>query len=191
MSPIPKKLLENYLSSFFYPFWNKIYQNKATDLLVVLILEFLMKIKNKVIVVTGGGSGIGRELVLHLLEKGAKVAAADINKTTLEETKKFAGEKAKHLSTHVLDITDKPAVEQFPEEIIVYKKELSREKEEGIKDALVDMLCLSKTSRIIGSFWSSFSEVSAEIGRIPLTIGTNEKNSFTETYVNSLYNSHS
>lgn len=34
-----------------------------------------MKVSNKVVVVTGGGSGDGRELVLTLLSKGARVAA--------------------------------------------------------------------------------------------------------------------
>ncbi|MEC1525970.1 SDR family NAD(P)-dependent oxidoreductase [Neobacillus niacini] len=34
-----------------------------------------MKVSNKVIVVTGAGGGIGRELVRQLLEKGARVAA--------------------------------------------------------------------------------------------------------------------
>ena len=38
-----------------------------------------MKVLNKVIVVTGASGGIGRELVLQLLEKGARVAAV-INK---------------------------------------------------------------------------------------------------------------
>jgi NAD(P)-dependent dehydrogenase (short-subunit alcohol dehydrogenase family) len=32
-----------------------------------------MKVHNKVIVVTGGGSGMGRELVLNLLSKNARV----------------------------------------------------------------------------------------------------------------------
>ncbi|HBG53164.1 MAG TPA: short-chain dehydrogenase, partial [Rikenellaceae bacterium] len=38
-----------------------------------------MKVKDKVIVVTGGGNGIGRELVLSLLRRGSQVAALDIN----------------------------------------------------------------------------------------------------------------
>ena len=50
-----------------------------------------MKVNNKVIVVTGGGSGIGRELVLNLVKKGAKVAAADINGEALQQTVELAG----------------------------------------------------------------------------------------------------
>jgi NAD(P)-dependent dehydrogenase (short-subunit alcohol dehydrogenase family) len=38
-----------------------------------------MKVQNKTIVVTGGGSGMGRELVLNLLSKSAKVIAIDVN----------------------------------------------------------------------------------------------------------------
>lgn len=34
-----------------------------------------MKVKNKVIVITGGGNGLGRELVLNILKRGGKVAA--------------------------------------------------------------------------------------------------------------------
>lgn len=38
-----------------------------------------MKAQNKTLVVTGGGSGIGRELTLQLLANGARVAAVDLN----------------------------------------------------------------------------------------------------------------
>ncbi|HWJ79609.1 MAG TPA: SDR family NAD(P)-dependent oxidoreductase, partial [Niallia sp.] len=47
-----------------------------------------MKVSDKVLVVTGAGGGIGRELVLNLLSKGASVAAVDISKEALEETVK-------------------------------------------------------------------------------------------------------
>lgn len=72
-----------------------------------------MKVQNKVIVVTGGGSGMGRELVLHLLAKDAKVVAIDINENTLQETVALAGAKKDSVKTFVVNITDRIAVEQF------------------------------------------------------------------------------
>jgi len=77
-----------------------------------------MEVANKVIVVTGGGGGIGRELVLTLLSKGASVAAVDINKEALEETVNVAREKSEKLSTHVVNLTEKEAVEALPEQVI-------------------------------------------------------------------------
>ncbi len=49
-----------------------------------------MKVQDKVVVVTGGGSGIVRALVLHLLGKGARVAAVDLNAASLQETAQLA-----------------------------------------------------------------------------------------------------
>ena len=77
-----------------------------------------MHVKNKVIVVTGGGNGLGREIVLNLLSRGANVAALDLNESALAETVELAGDKKANLSTHVLNITDKAAVETFPEQVI-------------------------------------------------------------------------
>jgi NAD(P)-dependent dehydrogenase (short-subunit alcohol dehydrogenase family) len=76
-----------------------------------------MKADGKTIVVTGGGSGMGRELTLNLLGKGARVAAADINASTLRETAEIAG-AGDRLSTHVLNVTDRAAVEAFPAAVI-------------------------------------------------------------------------
>lgn len=77
-----------------------------------------MQIKNKIFVVTGAGSGIGRELTLGLLEKGAQVAAIDRCKETLNELSQSAGDKKDFIQTYVLDITDRTAVEKLPEDII-------------------------------------------------------------------------
>ncbi|RXJ04564.1 SDR family oxidoreductase [Anaerobacillus alkaliphilus] len=77
-----------------------------------------MQVSNKVIVVTGGGGGIGRELVHTLLSKGASVAAVDINKEALEETVNLAGNKRDKLSTHIVNLTDRDAVEALPEQVI-------------------------------------------------------------------------
>ena len=73
-----------------------------------------MKAAGKVLVVTGAGSGMGREVTLELLRRGARVAAVDINETTLLETARMAP-GADKISTHVLSITDKAAVEALPQ----------------------------------------------------------------------------
>ena len=72
-----------------------------------------MRISDKVWVVTGGGSGMGRELVLQLLERGALVAAVDRNPDGLAEVaaRTAVGHR---LSTHVVDITDRAAVRGLP-----------------------------------------------------------------------------
>ncbi len=77
-----------------------------------------MKVQGKMIVVTGGGNGMGRELTLLLLRKGARVAAVDIKDAALQETATLAGDLQNSLSTHILDITDRTAVLKLPEAVI-------------------------------------------------------------------------
>jgi len=89
-----------------------------------------MKIENKTIVVTGAGGGIGKELVLGLLEKGAKIAAVDVRQENLDELKKAVGDKANRLSMHALDITDRKVVESLPESVIA---------EQGSVDGLLNV----------------------------------------------------
>lgn len=44
-----------------------------------------MRVKDKVVIITGGGSGIGRETALLFAKEGAKVVVADMNKVNGEE----------------------------------------------------------------------------------------------------------
>lgn len=76
-----------------------------------------MRAQGKSIVVTGGGNGVGRELVLQLLDKGATVYAVDINEEALKETVKIA-ENSKRIFTYVVDISNKEAVFSFAEKVI-------------------------------------------------------------------------
>lgn len=88
-----------------------------------------MKVFDKAFVVSGGGSGMGRELVLLLLKKGARVAAVDINPDTLQETISLSEDKEGLVSAHVLDITDRNAVNALPEQVI---------KDHGTVDGLIN-----------------------------------------------------
>src|SRR5690606_13914021 len=62
-----------------------------------------MNVAGKIFVVTGGGSGIGRELVLQLLRKGATVAAADLRHAGLGAAAGSARSGAERAPTHVTD----------------------------------------------------------------------------------------
>lgn len=76
-----------------------------------------MNAAGKVVVVTGAGSGMGREIALDLIRRGARVAAVDINETTLAETVSLAPGGTGSLSTHVVDITDRATVEALPQAV--------------------------------------------------------------------------
>ena len=72
-----------------------------------------MKLANKIIVVTGAGGGIGRQLTLGLIARGARVAAVDLRQEGLRETAALAG-AGDRLSRHEVDISDRASVEALP-----------------------------------------------------------------------------
>ena len=76
-----------------------------------------MQINTKVFVVTGGGSGIGRQVVLGLVKRGARVAAVDLNEAGLAETARLAG-AGERLTTHVVDVTDRGQVAALADEML-------------------------------------------------------------------------
>lgn len=77
-----------------------------------------MNVSGKVVVVTGAGSGIGREIALELVRRGARVAAVDVNDATLAETKSLVPGTPDAIATHVVNITDRAAVEALPQAVV-------------------------------------------------------------------------
>ncbi|KUI38085.1 SDR family oxidoreductase [Mycobacterium sp. GA-2829] len=73
-----------------------------------------MRIADRVFVVTGAGNGMGRQVVLGLLGRGARVAAADVDEAGLADTARLANAGSR-LSTHRLDVTDRQAVGAMPD----------------------------------------------------------------------------
>jgi butyryl-CoA dehydrogenase len=73
-------------------------------------------IKNKVCVITGGGSGIGRALAIECVQRGAKVVIGDIVPEEMEETVKLAGGQVIH---HFLDVSVPLSIEEFYQKVIL------------------------------------------------------------------------
>ncbi len=77
--------------------------------------------EGKLGVVTGGGTGMGRELVVQLAAAGASVAACDLNVDTLEETARLAAKEAPsgaRITTHRCDVSDDAQVLAFRDEVV-------------------------------------------------------------------------
>lgn len=70
-----------------------------------------MKLYDKVLVITGAGSGIGRELTLNIISKGGRVAGIDVTAKSVEQTAALAGGDARSFAGFVADITQRDAVE--------------------------------------------------------------------------------
>lgn len=70
-----------------------------------------MQIKDKNVIITGAASGLGRQLTIQMLEKGAKVAALDINEKNLKKLKSEL--KNKNLKTYVVNIADRQSIKDF------------------------------------------------------------------------------
>ena len=77
--------------------------------------EEFMKYQDRVAVVTGAGSGIGRALTLALAQSGAHVAASDIDKKGLAETQ--AACRPGQVTTYQVDVADRDAVFAHAEDV--------------------------------------------------------------------------
>ncbi|MGA4689377.1 SDR family NAD(P)-dependent oxidoreductase [Rhodococcus sp. AB351] len=77
-----------------------------------------MRLDGKVVVVTGAGNGIGRQTALTLLERGARVALVDLKEEWLRETQALTGDRNAKVSLHVVDVTDRVAVDALPAAVL-------------------------------------------------------------------------
>lgn len=73
--------------------------------------------KNKVAVVTGAGSGMGRDLALQLAAKGAKVAISDVNPAGLDETERLLKAKGAQVHSQLLNVAEREAVLDYADTV--------------------------------------------------------------------------
>jgi len=76
--------------------------------------------KNKIAVVTGGGTGMGRELVLQLAEEGCNVAMCDVIAENMQETFELVTEQSPDvlITKHTCDVSNDEQVLKFKDEVL-------------------------------------------------------------------------
>ena len=80
---------------------------------------------NKVAVITGAGSGMGRELARQLAGAGCHLALSDINMSGLKETLKLLPNKRPlTITSHCLDVADREAVSAYADQVIADHKKV-------------------------------------------------------------------
>jgi NAD(P)-dependent dehydrogenase (short-subunit alcohol dehydrogenase family) len=72
----------------------------------------------KLAVVTGGGSGMGRELVRQLAAQGCSVATCDVDADAIATTAGAAAPSGVKVTGHVCDVSDEAQVTRFRDELI-------------------------------------------------------------------------
>ena len=75
----------------------------------------------RIAVVTGGGSGMGRELVRQLVAEACNVAMCDVSDAGMAETRRLcetAGlPQGLRVTTHIADVSDAAQIERFRDEV--------------------------------------------------------------------------
>ena len=74
-----------------------------------------MRMKDKVVLVTGGAAGIGKATALRFAEEGAKVVVCDVNETTGQETLKELGPDA---SFFKINVANRQEVQKWVDDVI-------------------------------------------------------------------------
>ena len=76
----------------------------------------MKSLNNKVAVITGAGSGIGRALATAFAQRGCHLALVDVNAASLQETaSQLAMITPTRISTHICDVSDRDAMRSLPE----------------------------------------------------------------------------
>ncbi len=96
--------------------------------------------QNKLALITGAGSGIGRATALKFASLGAKLILCDLNRATLEETKLLLAKKADIATLEIADVSDWQAMQDLADRV---------HKQHGALDILVNNAGVASAGRFL------------------------------------------
>lgn len=115
-----------------------------------------MRLQNKVAVIPGGTSGIGKEIALGFIREGAKVVVASRNQERVTEMRELFKNLGHDGSSLVLDITEKEQVENLFSKVVE-------------KYGRLDIVCnsagyfpITKALNITGQEWCKVIEINMD-----------------------------
>ena len=105
---------------------------------------------DQLLVITGGGSGIGRETALAFAREGAEVVLSDVNLASAKETAALIAEFGGVAHPYQLDVADEAAVEAHADEVA---------EKHGVPDILINNAGIGHAGRFLDTSSESFRRV--------------------------------
>ena len=77
-----------------------------------------MELKNKLVVVTGGGQGLGRAMAMRLANAGARLALLDMNQEALDTTCQMVADAGSSAQGYLCNVSQEENVEQVIADVV-------------------------------------------------------------------------
>lgn len=106
--------------------------------------------EDQLLVITGGGSGIGRETALAFARDGAEVVLSDINLASAKETAALIAEAGGTAHAYQLDVSDEAAVNAHADQVI---------ERHGVPDILVNNAGIGQAGQFFDTPAAEFKRV--------------------------------
>ena len=106
--------------------------------------------RGKLVVITGGGSGIGRETALAFARRGAEVVLSDVNLVAAKQTAAMIDEAGGTAHAYQLDVADEAAMNAHADEVA---------ERHGVPDILINNAGIGQAGPFLATSSKSFTRV--------------------------------